>query len=292
VCLLFLNLVYALKDGGVLILNADDKEVYTLKDKTKEIVLSFGIDEKATIKAANAEIFYNKIGIPEGVMCKVEYKGNLLPLKIKGTIGVSYISAALAAFGVGVSVGMSISRVLDRFSEYKVPPGRLNILQGINDTIIIDDSYNSSPTASEAALRALKKTETNNPPSPKALARRGRKIAVLGDMLELGKYSSEEHKKIGMYAAHSSDYLITVGPRAQLMNDNALEQGMKSKYVKHFDTADEAGEHLKKIIVKGDMILIKGSQSIRMEKAVLKILAHPERKGELLVRQEEEWQKQ
>jgi UDP-N-acetylmuramyl pentapeptide synthase len=107
----------------------------------------------------------------------------------------------------------------------------------------------------------------------------GKKIAVLGDMLELGSYSAEEHKKAGVLATQSCNILITVGQRAKLMNGSTIS----------FNSSEEAGEYLKGIIGAGDIIFIKGSQSIRMERVTKALMTEPERAGELLVRQEEEW---
>ena len=144
----------------------------------------------------------------------------------------------------------------------------MNILAGINGSTIIDDSYNSSPDALSEALNTLN--------SIQAL---GRKIAVLGDMMELGKFSADEHKKAGLQAMQSSNLLITVGPRAKLMSDKAF----------HFDSADEAGEYVSGIVEKGDIVLVKGSQSVRMERVVKVLLLSQDKASELLVRQEPEW---
>jgi UDP-N-acetylmuramoyl-tripeptide--D-alanyl-D-alanine ligase len=98
-------------------------------------------------------------------------------------------------------------------------------------------------------------------------------------MMELGKFSADQHKKAGELAAKSSDILITVGPRAQQMNED----------VKHFDSSVQAGEYLAGIVGTGDIVLVKGSQSIRMERVSKALLAEPDKAGDLLVRQEEEW---
>jgi UDP-N-acetylmuramoyl-tripeptide--D-alanyl-D-alanine ligase len=154
------------------------------------------------------------------------------------------------------------------------------LLAGIKDTLLIDDSYNASPAAVESALATLVKMETT-----------GRKIAVLGDMLELGPLTIEAHRQIGAMAASAVDYLITVGLRTQFLAEAATKKKLPKKSQKHFDTYHGVGEYLQNLIAPGDVILIKGSQSIRLEKVVEEIMAHPEDKEKLLVRQEPEWQK-
>jgi len=137
--------------------------------------------------------------------------------------------------------------------------------------------------AMKSALETLKEITTY-----------GRKVAVLGDMLELGKYSTDEHKKIGILAKNVCNVLVTVGMRARTIAGSALDNGMDENNIYQFDTSKEAGKYLEKLIGDGDIVLIKGSQGsgvnkIRMEQAVEEIMAEPEKASELLVRQSEEW---
>ena len=144
----------------------------------------------------------------------------------------------------------------------------MNIIKGINDSTIIDDTYNSSPDALYQALFVLGEIETS-----------GRKIAVIGDMMELGKFSAEEHKKAGDFAKKNASIIITVGQRAKKMGENIIS----------FNTAYEASQYVRGIANKGDIFLVKGSQSMRMERVVKDLMAEPEKASELLVRQEPEW---
>jgi UDP-N-acetylmuramoyl-tripeptide--D-alanyl-D-alanine ligase len=119
----------------------------------------------------------------------------------------------------------------------------------------------------------------------------GKKIAVIGDMLELGKYTLDAHRDIGVIASLAADTLITVGIRAQAVSEAAFAHGMKKTHIMHFADATAAGEHLKEIIKKGDIVLIKGSQGVRLERAVKAVMQFPEEANDRLVRQEEEWMK-
>ena len=115
-----------------------------------------------------------------------------------------------------------------------------------------------------------------------------RKIVVLGDMLELGKYSIQAHRDVGNFAGTFADLLITVGARAKFMADTAGNQ-MPKENILSFDTSAEASGVVKELIKEGDLILVKGSQGMRMEKIVEEIMAEPEKKRELLVRQSKRW---
>jgi len=157
----------------------------------------------------------------------------------------------------------------------------MHLVEGIKETIIIDDSYNSSPVAARKAIETLGDIRVAGE----------RKIAVLGDMLELGKYSTEEHKKLGKIVSTNCDFLIAVGVRAREIAEGALLGGMSEKNILQFETSERAGKYLQNFIEKGDILLIKGSQSIRTEKVTEEIMLHPENKADLLVRQETEWLK-
>ena len=118
---------------------------------------------------------------------------------------------------------------------------------------------------------------------------RARKITVLGDMLELGKYSSEEHYKAGKLAAGVSDILITVGIRSRKIAEGAQDALLNKKDIYQFEDSFEAGKYIKNLLKEGDIILVKGSQSIRTERIVEEVMLEPEKARELLVRQESEW---
>jgi len=109
-------------------------------------------------------------------------------------------------------------------------------------------------------------------------------------MLELGSYSIEEHRKVGVVASKVANVLVTVGIRSRATADAALDAGMDENNILQFENSVEAGKYLENIISVGDIILIKGSQSMRMERAVEEIMLHPEEKEKLLVRQDSEWQ--
>jgi UDP-N-acetylmuramoyl-tripeptide--D-alanyl-D-alanine ligase len=137
----------------------------------------------------------------------------------------------------------------------------MQILPGIKNTFLIDDSYNASPLSMRAALDALRDLSAK------------RKIAVLGDMLEIGKYTIEAHEAIGKLAAESANILVTVGPRAKFIAETAKAAGMKKSSVYSFDTADDARKPIQELMKQGDFVLIKGSHSMELDKVVEEIRA-------------------
>lgn len=283
------SLISSLKKEGLLILNRDDERVLALKEKWKGKTVTFGFEEGADVRASNIVPSYEEDDlerkIPAGVMFRVETNGRTLPVRLRGTLGKATVYAASAAIAAGISREINLVKISEALEEVVPPPGRMRIIPGIKKTFIIDDSYNASPVAVISALETLRDLESY-----------GRKIAVLGDMLELGKYSTDEHKKIGALAASFCSILVTVGMRARYIAEGALDAGFSEKHIYQFENSREAGKYIEKILKEGDVILIKGSQgsgaqSIRMERAVEEIMAEPEKKAELLVRQGEEWEK-
>jgi UDP-N-acetylmuramoyl-tripeptide--D-alanyl-D-alanine ligase len=262
------SLIKSLKENGTLVLFSDDIKVGMLAQGVNQPVITFGIDKMATVFASNISIIYDNEKLPEGMSFKLNYKGNAIPMKIFGSLGVQQIYPMLAAVAVGIARNVSIGKIIDSFEHHIASRGRMNIIKGINGSVIIDDSYNSSPDALREGLSTLASLQVS-----------GKRIAVLGDMMELGNFSGEEHRKAGIQALQSCDVLVVVGPRAKLMSDKAIS----------FNTSIEAGEYVKSVVSSGDVVFVKGSQSIRMERVSKVLLAEPEKASDLLVRQDKEW---
>jgi len=262
-------LINALKPEGSLILYADDKKVSALAQGVKQTVYSFGITEMATVTASDTSVLYDDMKLPAGISFKLNYKGEAATMKLYGILGVQQIYPILAAATVGVIRNVHLSAIVDSFEHHIFPKGRMNILAGINRSAVIDDSYNSSPDALREALNTLASLQVA-----------GKRIAVLGDMMELGNYSADEHRKAGIQAIQSSDLLVTVGQRSKIMaNENSIS----------FDTSAEAAEYLKDIVAEGDVVLVKGSQATRMERVTKAVMLESDNAVKYLVRQEAEW---
>jgi UDP-N-acetylmuramoyl-tripeptide--D-alanyl-D-alanine ligase len=273
-------LVSSLKKDGLLILNHDDEKVYSLHQKFNYNTVSYGMHENATYHSVYPTYLYrthNNIKIPNGINFKLEYEGNTFPVMLPNILGVHNIGQALAAVACAHELGCDLLESINAVSNYITPPGRLALIEGINDSVIIDDTYNSSPVAMDAALGVLKELEGR------------RKIAVLGDMLELGKFTDEEHLLVGEKICGIADILVVVGPRAKSIAIGALDGGFPQKEIYSFDSSKTVAKFLEGIVEKGDIILIKGSQGVRLERAVEAIMEHKELKKTLLCRQDKEW---
>jgi UDP-N-acetylmuramoyl-tripeptide--D-alanyl-D-alanine ligase len=269
-----------IKPDGLLVLNADDKKVLALQDSTKAKVVTYGTDLRSDVRASDITMLF-EAGKPKGIRFRVDNAGNSVPFSIIGALGIQHVYPVLAACAVGVSQGINLLKLSEAFAEHKTPPGRMRLIEGIRGSTVIDDSYNSSPIALAEALESLRKIEG-----------KGRKIAVLGDMRELGKYSEAEHIKGGGAAAKIVDMLFTVGPQARGFAEGAKAAGLDESKIFSFDDSRVAGEALEGMIDPEDVILVKGSQTgIRTERVVEAIMLHPEQKEALLVRQEKEWKK-
>ena len=274
------KIIKYLKKNGTLILNNDDTEMKNISVPEGVRKISFGEGEGAEIRGTNYQIVYENFK-PRGITFKIDYAGKSVPIVLLGILGEHQILPSLVAVAVALSQNLNIVSVSQFLGQReKFQPGRMSIIAGIKNSILIDDSYNASPIAVEKALVTLADVQVRD----------GRRIAVLGDMLELGKYSTEEHKKIGKLGATICDLLITVGVRAKDIAVGALLEGMSEKNILQFEDSQTAGQSLQGLIQENDVILVKGSQSIRTEKVIEEVMLCPENKTELLVRQELEWQ--
>jgi UDP-N-acetylmuramoyl-tripeptide--D-alanyl-D-alanine ligase len=274
-------LLKVVKPKGTIVINADDERVRELVEKLiaekklgQRKIIRFGWNNLAEIRISDDQLSL------KGLTGKIDYAGHTLPLRLTQLYGRQQLYAILAGLAVGVSANYPILPIIQALETYQPPPGRGRLIEGIKNTLILDDSYNASPEATTAALETLKNFPND-----------GRKIAVLGDMLELGTYTIDAHREIGKIAAKICGLIITVGVRAKFINDGAAEAGFESKKLFHFDDAREAGQALQPLLASGDVILVKGSQAGRLERVVEEIMLHPEDKEKLLARQEPEWQK-
>ncbi len=286
------KVVTELLKEGFAVLNYDDENVLSIKDKLKARVITFGFSEEANVRAG--ELLFS--GLEQdfcetqyqweckiwGTNFKVSYEGSTVPVFLPHCFGKQQAYAALAATSVGIAYGMNLVDISEALRQYRSPNGRMKLIAGIKYTLIIDDTYNSSPLAAKAALEVLKMID---------LPEGKRKIAVLGDMLELGERSDEAHREIGFKVVESGiDYLVTVGPESKLTAQSAEEAGLLKSQIESFEDNEKAGIFVQNLIQSGDLILVKGSQGMRMEKIVKEIMAEPLKAKKLLVRQTEEWE--
>ncbi len=277
-----ISLAKYLRKEGTLVLNADDPRVLAAKETIHARTITYGTNPIADIRATNVQLLAPNEGegeiSPGGLAFKLEFDGKSLPVILPNIYAESFLSVALAALSVAHVAGENMVTAIGELNSYETPPGRVHLIAGMKDTVLIDDTYNSSPTACEAGLQMLKDIPFGK-----------RKIAIIGDMLELGRHTNDAHRAIGKLVHGSASILVTVGLRAKQCAEGAREDGMKDAKIFEMENALEAAECIKKMIKPGDIIFIKGSQGMRMERTVKALMAEPTRAGELLVRQDQEW---
>jgi len=246
--------------------------------------ISYGLMNDVDVKVHRPEIRFAEgeavTPVPLGIAFKIEHKGSTVPFRIDGVFSDAGAYLAGAACAVGVIFGMNLIEISSAFLSYVPPRGRMNLLEGIKGSYILDDTYNSSPASLRLALDTLQSLPAK------------RKIAVLGDMLELGEFSEPAHRDAGRHMAKACDIVFAVGLRMQFAKDELVAHGFKeNENIFYFEDSEAAGLKLKETVREGDLVLVKGSQGMRMEKVVKEIMAIPEKASELLARQSKQWLK-
>lgn len=269
--------VSLLRHGGVVVINGDEPQTQSISLPQGVRTLTYGFGKNAEVRASRYRV-QKKNGLPSGISFDVSYREQQHTLTISSVIGRAPVYALLGGLAASLAVDTPFETAVRSIAEYEGPPGRLRLIEGLQGTCLIDDTYNASPVAVSEALDALQNTTHT-----------GRRIAILGDMLELGTFSAEAHSAVGREVVSKVDLLVTVGVRARGIAEAALEQGMPVANVSMFERGSDAATYVLSQMTKGDVILIKGSQSIRLERVTKALMAHPEEATTLLARQDAEW---
>jgi len=277
-----MKLVESLSRTGTIIVNADDKLFMREVSKIDKKKITYGFSHEATVHIDEVSISYTDSAhcLPQGEKIVLSINNIQSHVEIPDIVGGHLAYPFAAAVAVASALGIETVDWNKALKEYEAPRGRMRLVPGLFGSLVIDDSYNSSPIAVYEALKTLEEVTT-----------KGRKIAVLGDMKELGEYSKTEHEKIGEQASHVSHTLITVGDASRDIYDSAIRAGLSEDRAKWFVDSVSAGVYLRDFVRVGDIILIKGSQSMRMERVAEALLEKDLKPEDYLVRQEEEWQK-
>ena len=269
-----------LDKNGWAILNCDNEYVIEMDKLTRARIITYGIsNHQADIQASQVVVSEGEGGKISGLSFKLSYGGSTVPVLLPNILGEHLIYAALSAVAVGQVYNLNLVEMAQALKTFKAPKGRMNLIDGLKNTYIIDDTYNAGPDSALAALNVLGKISAS-----------GKKFAVLGDMLELGYYTEAGHRQVGAAVFNNQiDYLITVGERAKFIASEAERQGLNRENIFSFSDVERVGRFVQDRINNVDFILVKGSQGMRMEKIVKEIMAEPQQASELLVRQDEEW---
>lgn len=243
------ELVEALPATGTAILNRDDDRVMEMAPYTQANIFTYGLDDTADLWADNI----HSMGL-SGIRFTLHHQHESLSLSVP-ILGRHSVHTALRATAIGLVEGLSWEEIANGLNETTLAEFRLVAVPGPRRSVIIDDTYNSSPDSAMAALNLLAELD-------------GRHIAVLGDMLELGWAEEESHRLVGRRAAEVAQILIGIGPRSQKIVQEARKVGMTEANVYWVETATEAIPLLEEMIQKGDAILVKGSLGMRLDQIV------------------------
>jgi UDP-N-acetylmuramoyl-tripeptide--D-alanyl-D-alanine ligase len=233
---------------GVAILNYDDERVREMAQATSARVFYYGLSPEADLWADEIE----GLGL-DGIRFHLHYGDETLHVRIP-LLGRHSVHTALRAAAVGLVEGLTWQEIIEGL---RGPSAQLRLVAvpGPEGSTILDDTYNASPASTIAALNLLEELE-------------GGKIAVLGDMLELGDYEQEGHEKVGLRALEVADVLITVGPRGRIIGESALRWGMPADRVHIVEENAEAVALLERMVTGNEVILVKGSRAMKMEEIV------------------------
>lgn len=248
---------------GYLVLNFDDETVREIKDETNLKTFTFGFQEGANFRATD-------IRLNTGTNFKINYKGDIVPVWLERLFGKEQIFTALAVAAVGVIFDLNLIEASQALKDYHSLPGKMRLTKGIKNSWILDDSKSATIFSMIEAIEILGKI--SSPPglvgSPPP-----RKIAVLGDVIGIGKYTIEAHEAIGEKVVGNTDLLFTFGPRAKFIAQGAQSRGMSLDKIFQFDNVEGGKIQLQNEIKEGDLILVDGSKEMEMGKIVEEIKA-------------------
>ena len=244
-----MELAEAIDESGTVVLNGDDKRIRDREEGCTANIIRFGINGEWDYRAEN-------IVMHSDGCASFDIEGNTVRLRIPGRHNVYN---ALAAFAVGRIMDVDGKKAADALGQVSAPSMRMEKIEH-DGVIYINDSYNANPLSMKAAADVLEHT---------AVAEGGRKIAVLGDMRELGPISDEAHRDVGrLFASIGINLLFAVGESAGLYAEGAIERGISTETVRTFSSVDEARTSLENEKRRGDVIFIKGSRALGLERII------------------------
>ncbi len=265
----------SLNKKDLAVLNMDDEFIRNLSGSLKCDIMTYGFASDLTVKGEEIFLGEKKWKTSNGkigMSFKITYEGTTVPFRFSYALGRGQIYAALAGAAVGLHFGFNLVEISQALANYTTLPGRMNLIKGMKGSLIIDDTFNASPKSVLAALETMRKLEAK------------RKIAVLADMLELGKCTEFGHKNVGECVSTAADLVFCYGENAGAICNAAKEKGMKEEKIFYFDNKKDLIDQLKDMVEEGDIILVKGSRAMKMEEVVETLMLEPEKANELLVR--------
>ncbi len=278
-----LGLLSGLPKTGTAIVNSAVARTWDVKGRSTAPIVTAGLDTDADVFASDVSMRTHRHGsLPgRGTTFKLHWKGSVVPCTLVDIAGWAAVESSCLAAAVGLSFGMNLIEISDQLRHVAWPAGRMRIIDGIRHTILIDDTYNASPKAMLQAINVLEYLALNE----------GRSTwAVLSDMVDLGDETESAHREIGRAVAEKRPgALVVVGINARFIAAEAIAAGFPPERVYKMTDAWEVGRYLQENIREGDVVLVKGSQMMRMERVVKELMAKPLDAATLLVRQQWWW---
>lgn len=252
-----MEILEGMSPEGRVVLNGDDALLHSLDEQPVQTVLYFGTDDSFNVYASDVRQKNETLRFTVH-----DDGGDSFPVRLH-VEGAHYVTDALAAVTAGLAMGVTPANIRSGLDSFHNIAGRQEVIE-IDGITFIKDCYNAGPESMEAALKVLG-------------SKPGRRVAVLGDMLELGACTSPEHYRVGRVAAAKSDLVFAFGPNAERVVSGCLTGGMDERRVKAFTDKEKLIETLKRTLASGDIVLVKGSHGMHMEQVVDAFL--PEKKA-------------
>lgn len=266
------KLVAAVPATGTVLLSAENELAVAQKTRVAASVLLYG--KGGQVFAADVQEILSD---HPTLTCVVRTPSRDVPVVLQA-LGIAHLNASLAAVAVAEAMGIESDLIQKGLGQYKPVPGRLNVIGALRRSVLIDDTYNAAPDSMHEALQLFARFSSSH------------KIAVLGDMLELGAVSDEAHEAVGAEVAKiAPTHLVTVGPGGKVIAEAAMAAGYPEERVISFDSSHEAQLPVQELMRPESVVLVKGSQGMRMERISKEIMAEPMRAHELLCRQYGKW---
>lgn len=244
----FESLVATAGQESTVILNADDELVVAMGERVKGSLITVGRDGMADISVVRTYRLPNG-----GIAAEVNVHGQGYELSFPTVIALHHLSLLLMGVATAHALGVPVKQALAGIKNYQPLPHRMHLLAGMCDSHVVDDTYDATPESMLAGLGTLR------------ALRKGRRIAVLGDITDLGGESYSKHLQIGKFASEVAQVLIAVGTDMQVAGAAALQAGID---VHHFDDSGEVGKWLPEIVKAGDLVYVSGSADMQMGKIV------------------------
>jgi len=245
------ELIKAIPKDGVTILCRDDKWYTLFSSISNSKVVNYGLSNDSQVSAK--DITLDELAKPRFKLC---FRDEQVDISLPIT-GDQYVLNSLAAAAVGISYGLDLNQIKKGLESVKPFKMRMQIEEGKRNILLINDSYNANSTSMKAAIKILSYLKKK---------RKGRSVAILGDMLELGKFSEISHMNIGNFIVRQNvDLLLTRGENAKIISQTALSNGMSKDQVYQFSSNDEIKENILNLIKPEDIVLVKASRAMAFD---------------------------